>query len=80
MPKYEVTIRELPDDNGWGCLIFIVLFICVVIFGDSAEDKISYWKGDKNFPIFTQREDGSMVVFKKILRGKLTSSTARALI
>lgn len=66
MPRYEVTIRELPDDNE-GCAVFLIIIVIVGLcfFGDSAEDKVDYWNGDKNCPIFIKRDDGSMVVFRK---------------
>ena len=66
--KYEIdtdkgTVKEISN-NGW--LIFIIL-ICILAFlsENNSEEKIDYWKGDENCPIFTERDDGSMVVFKK---------------
>ena len=70
MPRFEIdtdsgTVKKIEEDSS-GCLtIFIILLIIGYLFGDGAEDKIDYWKGDKNCPIFVQRDDGSMVVFKK---------------
>ena len=70
MAKYEIdtdkgTVKEI-DNNGW---IFLVLFAIFAFAGAVRESdpkkEIDYWKGDINCPIFTERDDGSMVVFKK---------------
>lgn len=71
MARYEVEgdnikIREIKDDGGEGCLVLIVLIVLVIgAFSSGAEDKVEYWNGDKNCPIFTERADKSMVVFRK---------------
>ena len=70
MAKCEVdtdsgTVKKIEEDGG-GCLtVFIILLIIGALAGDGSEDKINYWNGDKNCLIFTERNDGSMVVFKK---------------
>lgn len=73
MARYEVEgdnlkIREIKEDNG-GCGSLVVAFFLFIILssfiGSSAEDKVDYWNGDKNCPIFTERADKSMVVFRK---------------
>ncbi len=47
--------------------MFIIIVLAALCFLAivSAADKVDYWKGDKNCPIFTKRDEGSMVVFKK---------------
>ena len=70
MPRFEIdtdngTVKKIEEDGG-GCLtILVVLLVIGCLVGDGAEDEVEYWKGDKNCPIFTKRDDGSMVVFKK---------------
>ena len=66
MAKYKVTIEEIPDDNEGCAVLFVIIVLAALYFlGDSVSDNVDYWKGDKNCPIFTKRDDGSMVVFKK---------------
>ena len=69
MAKYEIdtdkgTVKEINSNEG--CLFLIVLFVIFAFVGENQSEKeIDYWNGDINCPIFTERDDGSMVVFRK---------------
>lgn len=69
MAKYEIdtdkgTVKKINNNEGF--LFLIVLFaIFAFVGGNQPEKEIDYWNGDINCPIFTERADGSMVVFKR---------------
>lgn len=48
-------------------ILSVMLFSVVILLSvqvNAAEVKIEYWNGDNNFPIWVERKDGSMIVFK----------------
>lgn len=73
MARFEIdtdagTMKRLDDNSGCGVIFIILLVLYFIGSGGSSGGNTSgveYWKGDKNCPIFVERDDGSMVVFKK---------------
>lgn len=45
-------------------LLAVGIIFCSQDFATAAEVEIEYWKGDSNCPIWVERKDGSMIVFK----------------
>ena len=68
MARYEIdtekgTVKEIEEGSALGGLI--ILGIIIAILGGDGSSGVDYWKGDKNCPIFVERDDGSLVAFKK---------------
>ena len=45
------------------CAVLSVIFV-LTASADAAAVETAYWKGDRDCPIFTERDDGSLMVFK----------------
>lgn len=84
MAKWEIdtdsgTMKKLEDNSGCGTIFIILVIISFFMGGDDSKKSenisVEYWKGDLNSPIFTSRDDGSMVTFK-INTARMTDSVA----
>lgn len=44
--------------------MIFALFVAVTSSANAASVETAYWHGDSDFPIFTQRDDGSLTIFQ----------------